>query len=178
MLRSKLRIILTIVTVAVGAIAASGASAQPLVSSGPAVTSTGAPIVHVVALVKGYSTGEPGSASDETCAGLAKDVNDAFDHAGSELQMGDEAAGVKVARDCHGHPGLWAGPGLLLHRSDRLENEAGRPGRPPGLVRGRSPAAQERELDSVRSVLPQGAAEDRFPTLSSGSGRRSLRLGI
>lgn len=95
MLRSKLRIILTIVTVAVGAIAASGASAKPLVSSSPVVTSTGAPTVHVVALVKGYSTGEPGSASDETCAGLAKDVNDAFDHAGSELQMGDEAAGVK-----------------------------------------------------------------------------------
>jgi hypothetical protein len=96
MRRSKLRIILTIVAaVAVGAIAASGASAKPLVSSGQVVTSNGAPTVHVVALVKGYSTGDPGSASDETCAGLAKDVNDAVDHSYNEFQMGNDAAGVK-----------------------------------------------------------------------------------
>ena len=95
MVRSKLRIVLTIATVAVGAIAASGASAQRLVGSSPVVTSSGALSVHAVALVKGYSTGDPGSASDETCAGLAKDVNDAVDHSYSEFQMGDQAAGVK-----------------------------------------------------------------------------------
>lgn len=47
-----------------------------------------------MALVKGYSTGEPGSATDEACASFANDVNDAADHAYSQFQMGDDAAGV------------------------------------------------------------------------------------
>jgi hypothetical protein len=49
----------------------------------------------VVELVKGYSTGDPGSASDETCAGFAGQVNDAWAEATSAFGMDDDDAGVK-----------------------------------------------------------------------------------
>jgi hypothetical protein len=65
----------------------------PVATIGGGLTSS--PKATAFTKVQSFSSGEPGSATDETCGGLASQENDALDHSSSEFDMGDDAAGVK-----------------------------------------------------------------------------------
>lgn len=58
----------------------------------PPVTVT---VANRITKVQGYSTGEPGAADDETCAGFAGQVNEALDNSNGAFKMGDDKEGMK-----------------------------------------------------------------------------------
>ena len=66
----------------------------PVTTIGGGLTLNSPPKVTAFDKVSSFSTGEPGSASDAMCAGLANDENDALDQSGADFDENDTDGGV------------------------------------------------------------------------------------